>query len=204
MVQFLMHEPENIPQQVGSTRLSETLSPPQIIKIIQGDLITQDVDAVVNAANESLLGGGGVDGLIHRAAGSELLTECRNLHGCPTGDAKITKGYRLKARHIIHTVGPVYPDNPDSDPVGCAKAEELLSRCYQNILRIARDNQLTTIAIPAISTGIFGYPVDKAAKVVHDTVVADLQQNGPGSIREIRFVLWEDEKFQTYQQAFAK
>lgn len=189
------------PQMADIIRREETVAPIRLV-IMQGDLITQDVDAIVNAANESLSGGGGIDGMVHRAAGDELYEECKTLHGCGTGNAKITKGYKLKAKYIIHAVGPVYPDYPEKDPEGCAAAASLLADCYRNILRVARENNLSSIAIPAISTGIFGYPTDQAAQVVHDTLYEDLQKNGQGSLQEIRFVLWEDEKYNIYEQVF--
>src|SRR5687767_13432792 len=123
------------------------------MEAVQANIVTLDVDAIVNAANTTLLGGGGVDGAIHRAAGPELLAECRTLGGCPTGEARITRGYRLPARHVIHTVGPVYRDGLHGEP-------ELLSSCYRSSLALAAGNGVRTIAFPAISCGIYGYPLE--------------------------------------------
>lgn len=132
------------------------------LEIMQGDITKLKVDAIVNAANSSLLGGGGVDGAIHRAAGPELLAECRTLGGCPTGEARITGGYNLAARHVIHTVGPVYSGKPQD--------KTLLTACYQNSLKLAAEYNLTSIAFPAISCGVYGYPITDACRIAVDTV----------------------------------
>ncbi len=139
------------------------------ITVDLGDITRLDVDCIVNAANKSLLGGGGVDGAIHRAAGPELLAECRTLHGCETGEAKLTKGYRLKARYVIHTVGPVYARTP--------RDGELLASCYRNSLDLARTYDIHTIAFPAISTGVYGYPLEQAVPIAVETVTSWLEEN---------------------------
>ena len=163
----------------------------QKIKVFDGDITKLDVDAIVNAANKSLLGGGGVDGAIHRAAGRQLLEECRTLHGCQTGEAKITKGYNLPARHVIHTVGPVYS--------GIASDSVNLSNCYKNSLDIARGNDLHSVAFPSISTGVYGYPMDKAADVAISTVRKWLEDNSDYDM-EITFCTFGDKATKVYEE----
>ena len=143
---------------------------PHRMEIIEADITTLDVDAIVNAANRTLLGGGGVDGAIHRAAGPELLAACRRLGGCETGDAKITPGFRLKARHVIHTVGPVWEG-------GGGNEEKLLANAYASSLAVAKTHGLRTIAFPAISTGVYGFPADRAAEIAVATIAAHLRGN---------------------------
>lgn len=159
------------------------------IDIRRGDITELAVDAIVNAANRSLLGGGGVDGAIHRAAGPALLKECRGIGGCPTGEARITAGYNLPARYVIHTVGPVYRDRPED--------AMLLASCYRNSLQLAADNSLGSIAFPAISCGVYGYPIEKASRIATATVgecLADFK-----SITEVIFVLFSPQDYDMYQ-----
>jgi len=159
------------------------------IEVMEGDITKLKVDAIVNAANNSLLGGGGVDGAIHRAAGPELLAECRKIGGCPTGQARITKGYNLSAKWIIHTVGPVYSGKPDD--------ARLLSLCYQNSLELAVDNKIASIAFPAISCGVYGYPINKACKIAVDTTCNFLKQDR--FINKVIFILFSSENYNAYQ-----
>jgi O-acetyl-ADP-ribose deacetylase len=165
------------------------------IVIQQADITTLKVDAIVNAANQSLLGGGGVDGAIHRAAGPELLNECRTLGSCPTGEARITKGYRLPARYVIHAVGPRYRDGKHGEP-------EQLATCYRNSLELAVTHELKTIAFPAISCGIYGYPISDAARIAVDTVTEFLA--GDQTLEKIIFACFGSEVLSALQAAASR
>src|SRR6478736_6119695 len=161
------------------------------LKLVRGDITKLAVDAIVNAANTSLLGGGGVDGAIHRAAGPELLAECKTLGGCRPGEAKITRGYLLPARFVIHTVGPVWTGGQRGEP-------ETLANCYRNSLRVAGENSIRTVAFPAISCGAYRYPIAAAARIAVETTTEFLQQND--SVTQITFVVSTDEIEAAYQR----
>jgi O-acetyl-ADP-ribose deacetylase (regulator of RNase III) len=162
-------------------------------QVQQGDITQMKVDAIVNAANTSLLGGGGVDGAIHRAAGPQLLAECRSLGGCPTGEARITAGYRLPAKHVIHTVGPVYSGRPQD--------ARLLAACYRNSLQLAVDNRVRTIAFPAISCGIYGYPIEEACTIAIRTCHEFLGEHDAPDL--IVFVLFSEPHRRIYEETLA-
>jgi O-acetyl-ADP-ribose deacetylase (regulator of RNase III) len=165
--------------------------PDSALKLLRGDITTLAVDAIVNAANTTLLGGGGVDGAIHRAAGPELLNECRTLGGCKPGEAKITRGYLLPARFVIHTVGPVWSGGDRGEP-------EVLANCYRNSLRVAVEHAVRTIAFPAISCGAYRYPIIDAASIAVETTRAFLQDND--SISNVTFVVSSDEIEAAYRR----
>ena len=167
---------------------------PDRIEIAEGDITTFEVDAIVNAANSTLLGGGGVDGAIHRAAGPELYEECRTLGGCPTGEARITRGYDLPAKHVIHTVGPVWNGGKHGE-------DELLASCYRNSLALAAENRIKTIAFPAISTGVYRFPPDRAARIAVREVRSFLRDNP--SIEKVMFVCFGSAARGAYEQALA-
>lgn len=161
------------------------------VEVLVGDITRLEADAIVNAANASLLGGGGVDGAIHRAAGPELLAECRTLHGCPTGQAKITRGYHLPARHVLHTVGPVWRGGENNEP-------ELLASCYRSCFALAREQNLQTLAFPAISCGIYGYPIQPATAIAIRETRTALEENP--AIESVIFACFSPEVLRAYQQ----
>lgn len=163
-----------------------------ILEIVEGDITRQDMEAIVNAANTSLLGGGGVDGAIHRAGGPKILEECRQIGGCPTGEARITTGGNLKARYVIHTVGPIYRDGLHREP-------ELLASCYRESLKLAAAKGLKTLAFPSISTGAYGYPMDAAARIALKTVRDYLAEHP--KIQRVRFVLFGRPAYEAYERA---
>ena len=165
------------------------------ICIIQGDITAQHVDAIVNAANTSLLGGEGVDGAIHRAAGSELLEECKTLHGCRTGEAKITKGYHLPARYVIHTPGPVWRGGQSGE-------DEMLASCYRSCLTLAAEHNCKTIAFPSISTGVYHFPLGRAARIAMKTITAFLKQNS--TLEKVLMVCFDSKTKEAYDRAFVE
>ncbi|MGC8927142.1 MAG: O-acetyl-ADP-ribose deacetylase [Myxococcota bacterium] len=165
------------------------------IELFLGDITTLNVDAIVNAANRTLLGGGGVDGAIHRAAGPMLKDECRRLGGCETGEAKITRGYNLKAKYVIHTVGPVYRDGKQNEP-------ELLRGCYINSLRLAVEHNIKTIAFPSISTGAYGYPIREAAPIAIKTTIDFLRDDN--NITKVIFALFSQTDFDIYKEVLSR
>lgn len=165
------------------------------IEVIEGDITKQRVDAIVNAANTSLLGGGGVDGAIHRAAGPELLKECETLGGCATGDAKITKGYKLPAKHVIHAVGPVWRDGQHDE-------DELLASCYRKSLALAKQHGLKSIAFPAISTGAYRFPLERATAIAVAEIRKFLEQNP--DFEKVNFVCFGKAAYDAYQAALSK
>lgn len=163
------------------------------IEVIEGDITTLAVDAIVNAANESLLGGGGVDGAIHRAAGPELLAECRTLGGCPTGQARITRGYRLPARQVIHTVGPIWQGGDRGEP-------EKLASCYRESLKLAVANDCRSIAFPAISCGVYGYPLEQAVAIAVNTVQTALSQPEYQALQRVVFCCFGENIANAYRE----
>ncbi len=165
------------------------------IRILLGDITRQEVDAIVNAANKTLLGGGGVDGAIHRAAGPELLEECRSLGGCPTGQARLTRGYLLPAAWVIHTVGPVWTNGENGE-------EQLLASCYRNSLELAAKCFVRTVAFPSISTGAYGFPVDRASRIAVREILHFLKENE--SIEQVRVVCFDEDTKRVYAAALAE
>jgi O-acetyl-ADP-ribose deacetylase len=172
-------------REIGSARL----------EVIVADITTLSVDAIVNAANSSLLGGGGVDGAIHRAAGPDLVAECRMLHGCKTGDAKITKGYRLQARHVIHTVGPVWND-------GSLGEDDLLASCYRRSIELCQHHGLASVAFPAISTGIYRFPADRAAEIAVQTTIEAIASTP--TLSHVIFCCFSPDSARLHEQAMTR
>ena len=175
--------------------MNEGMKPSDRLQAVQADITRLSVDAIVNAANETLLGGGGVDGAIHRAAGPGLLAECRAIGGCPTGQARITGGHRLAARHVIHTVGPVWHGGTRGEPA-------LLASCYRESLRLARENGVRSIAFPAISCGVYGYPLDQAARIAVDETRAALAD--AEEIERVIFACFNAEALKVYQELLGR
>jgi O-acetyl-ADP-ribose deacetylase len=165
------------------------------VRIVEGDIARQEVDAIVNAANNSLLGGGGVDGAIHRAAGPKLLEETRRIGGCPTGEARVSKGYRLPAKWVIHTVGPIWRG-------GNRKEEQLLASCYRNSLKAAADLGAKSIAFPSISTGAYGFPLERAAEIAMGETKAFLEKDK--TLEQVTFVCFGERALKTYQETFRR
>lgn len=163
-----------------------------VLELIKGDITEEPTDAIVNAANSRLAGGGGVDGAIHRAGGPEIMAECGKIGSCPTGSAVITTGGRLKARHVIHTVGPIYRDGKHKEP-------ELLKSAYESSLNLAHEKGLTSVSFPSISTGVYGYPIDEAANIALKSVIASLKSDK--GIRLVRFVLFSEDALKAYERA---
>lgn len=167
-----------------------------VIMVVSGDITEQDVDVIVNAANNSLMGGGGVDGAIHRAAGPEMLADCKALGGCPTGEAKITKGYNLKAGHVIHTVGPVWKGGDKNE-------DELLANAYRSSLNLAKQHNFRTISFPSISTGAYRFPALRAAKIAIGQMLEHAGSTDGTSLEEIRMVTFSDEQFAVYKETLS-
>lgn len=180
--------PHSIPLKAAvSIRVNQS-----VLELVVGDITQQETEAIVNAANSSLLGGGGVDGAIHRAGGPQILEECRKIGGCPPGEARITTGGRLKSRHVIHTVGPIYRDGKHREP-------EILTSAYRNSLLLALQLGIRSISFPSISTGAYGYPLQEASKIALSTVIDFLQQHT--GIEMVRFVLFDDRSYSAYEKA---